>query len=424
MSGMPADPALLRVLVEALEKDPGSIPLRLHLANLLLESGAESAAMEHFSTVLAQQPANVEALTGAAKTAEALGDLARADGYRQLLKAVTKKEPAASSPEPPAPPSASQAEGTTEPERERAPAGPGGGEVTPWWEMEFPTLRLKDVGGMEAVKRRLNVAFLAPMRNPELRRAYGKSLRGGLLLFGPPGCGKTFLARATAGELGAKFIGIGLSDVLDMWIGASEQRLHAIFDSARRNAPCVIFFDELDAIGQKRVHLENYAAMRGVVNQLLSEMDGVASNNEGVFVLGATNHPWDVDSALLRPGRFDRVLVVLPPDEPARVAILEHHLKDRPVQGLDLRALAGRTEGFSGADLAHLCETATENAMEESVETGAVRPIGMADFQEALRQVKPSTRAWFETARNFVLFANESGTYDDLMAYMKSKKLL
>jgi SpoVK/Ycf46/Vps4 family AAA+-type ATPase len=172
------------------------------------------------------------------------------------------------------------------------------------------------------------------------------------------------------------------------------------------------------------VHLEHYAAMRGVVNQLLAEMDGVMDSNDGVFILGATNHPWDVDTALLRPGRFDRMLTVVPPDEPARVAILQHHLKDRPTLGLDLRWVASRTEGFSGADLAHLCETATELALEEAVATGSVRPISSTDMQEALRQVKPSTRPWFETARNFVLFANQSGAYDDLMEYMKSKKLL
>jgi len=131
-----------------------------------------------------------------------------------------------------------------------------------------------------------------------------------------------------------------------------------------------------------------------------------------------------VDAAFLRPGRFDRILVVVPPDQAARLAILQHHAKGRPVEGVDLGAMAARTDGFSGADLAHLCETATENALEQSVQTGVIRAITPADFQEALRQVRPSTRPWFETARNFVLFANESGAYDDLMAYMKAKKLL
>jgi len=286
---------------------------------------------------------------------------------------------------------------------------------------EKPEVKWDDVIGLEDCKGAIRESIVFPFLRPDL---FKLGWPRGILLFGPPGCGKTFIARATAGELGARFLGIGLSDILDMWLGQSEHRLHELFENARRNAPCVLFFDELDAIGQKRVQLQHHGSMRNVVNQLLQELDGVDSNNEGVFVLGATNHPWDVDTAFLRPGRFDRILVVVPPDEPARLAILQHHVKGRPVEGVDLRAMAARTDGFSGADLAHLCETATENALEQSVQTGVMRSITSADFQDALRQVRPSTRPWFETARNFVLFGNESGAYDELMAYMKTKKLL
>jgi SpoVK/Ycf46/Vps4 family AAA+-type ATPase len=384
-----------------------------------MESGGEAAALEHYVTILSQDPASVPALEGAAAAAEALGDSKRATGYRQLLSALGGKA-AGTTPDKP-----TEQRSMPDPDRkQRVPVTETPGDATPWWEVEWPNLRLKDVGGMEHVKQRLNVAFLAPMRNPELRKAYGKSLRGGLLLYGPPGCGKTFIARATAGELGARFLGIGLPDVLDMWFGNSERRLHEIFQHARRSAPCVVFFDELDAIGQKRANLQGAGSMRNVVNQLLAEMDGISADNEGVFLLGATNHPWDVDSALLRPGRFDRMALVLPPDEPARAAILTHHLKEKPANAVDVRAIASKTEGFSGADLAHLCESATELAMENSVESGTVRDITTADLLQALRQVKPSTRGWFETARNFVIFANQSGTYDDLQDYMRRKKLL
>jgi AAA+ superfamily predicted ATPase len=413
---MGVDPGLLAALNEALQRAPDSIPLRLHVAGLLMQSGGEAAALQHYVTILTKDPASVPALEGAAAAAEAIGDPTRASGYRRLLAALRG---AATEP----PPAATHLESA--PQRtEPVPVAQEPGGSPPWWEVEWPNLRLKDVGGMQQVKRRLDVAFLGPMRNPELRKAYGKSLRGGLLLYGPPGCGKTFIARATAGELGARFLGIGLSDVLDMWFGNSERRLHEIFQHARRSAPCVVFFDELDAIGQKRANLQGAGSMRNVVNQLLAEMDGIGPDNEGVFLLGATNHPWDVDSALLRPGRFDRMALVLPPDEPARIAILEHHLKGKPATAVDVKAIASKTEGFSGADLAHLCESATELAMEESVTSGTVRSITTVDFGQALRQVKPSTRSWFETARNFVLFANQSGTYDDLQEYMRSKKLL
>ena len=215
---------------------------------------------------------------------------------------------------------------------------------------------------MTEVKQRLEAAFLAPMRNPELRLLYGKSLRGGLLLYGPPGCGKTFIARAVAGELGARFIAVSFADIIDMFVGQSERNIHELFEIARRNAPCVLFLDEVDAIGQKRSQLR-HTPMRSAVNQLLLELDDISGHNEGVFLLAATNHPWDVDSALRLPGRFDRTLLVLPPDGAAREGVFRYHLRERPVAGIDLARLAKQTDGYSGADIAHICETAAERAL-------------------------------------------------------------
>lgn len=299
-------------------------------------------------------------------------------------------------------------------------ADPGGEDM---WDVEASTLTLADVGGMQAVKDRLNMAFLAPLRNPEMRRLYGKSLKGGLMLYGPPGCGKTYIARALAGEMGASFVSITLTDILDQFIGNSEANLHSLFETARAHAPVVLFLDEIDAIGQKRSQASS-SGWRGVTNQLLTEMDGIDSGNEGVFILAATNVPWDVDPALRRPGRFDRSVAVLPPDEPARQSILRHHLGSRPVEGIDLAHLARQTNGFTGADLAHLADSAVEYAMMDSMRTGTVRMVTMKDFKRALRQVRPSAGPWFSTARNIVAYGNRDGQYDDLAAYMRANKLL
>ncbi len=208
-----------------------------------------------------------------------------------------------------------------------------------------------------------------------------------------------------------------------MYIGQSERNLHDLFNMARRSAPVVVFLDEVDAIGQKRSMTRN-AGTRNVVNQLLSELDGVSDSNEGVYVVGATNQPWDVDPALRRPGRFDRTLLVLPPDAPAREAIFRYHLKDRPIEAIDVGRLAGSTEGFSGADIEHVCESAAEKAMMDGIRSGTVRMIGMPDLLAALSEVRPSTGPWFESARNVVQFANSDGTYNDLRDYMKRTRQL
>ncbi len=291
------------------------------------------------------------------------------------------------------------------------------------YDSERPGLRLADVAGLAEVKARLEAAFLAPLRNPELRRLYHKSLRGGLLLYGPPGCGKTFIARAVAGELGARFLAVSFADVVDMFIGQSERNIRELFTIARSKAPCVLFLDEVDAIGQKRSQVRS-APIRSAVNQLLLELDDVTGSNEGVFVLAASNHPWDVDSALRRPGRFDRTLLVLPPDAEAREAVFRFHLRDRPVAGVELTRLAAMTEGYSAADIAHVCESAAESALLASAQAGEVRMIGQGDLTDAVAQVRPSIGPWFESARNVALFANEGGAYDDLVAYLKKRKML
>jgi SpoVK/Ycf46/Vps4 family AAA+-type ATPase len=432
--------SIIIVLSEAAAKDPSDLALRLHLASLLLNEGQGQEALVHLAAVLNARPDDLEALSLAVRAADSIGQNERANSYRRILQALNP--PLAKAPgsevQHPQPDDDLIFEYDDSGAREDDPLeeddlvaiSADAGAVDSVldasdeiWDFEEPRLRLADVAGMDQVKDRLRLSFLGPLQKPELLRHYGKSLRGGLLLYGPPGCGKTFIARATAGELGARFLSVGLSDVLDMWLGNSEKNLHEIFERARRKAPCVLFLDELDALGRKR-SLVRHSAISGVVNQLLAEMDSVGNDNEGVFILAATNHPWDVDTALRRPGRLDRMLLVLPPDEAAREAILRFHLRERPAEGVDLRSIARQTDGFSGADLAHLCESAAELAIEHSLRTGTLRSIANEDFKKAVKGLRPSTRAWFDTARNFALFANEGGLYDDLVDYLKRQKLL
>lgn len=460
---------LIDSLTAVVSDRPGDVPLRLHLAELLIADGRGADAVPHLGVVLASEPTNEraaalmrsalgvpEAPAQVAPTAEAMASPAATPQPATPQPADTPTAPAPTAPAPQksAPASGSGADEAT-PASSNTPTQGGEAQNFDWrsaeeqvggpapafvngaepvyneappaaedvWDVEIATSTLADVGGMQDVKDRLNMAFLAPLRNPELRRLYGKSLKGGLMLYGPPGCGKTYIARALAGEIGASFINVTLTDILDQFIGNSEANLHSLFVTARKHAPVVLFLDEIDAIGQKRSQSTS-AAWRGVTNQLLMEMDGIGADNEGLFILAATNTPWDVDPALRRPGRFDRSVAVLPPDAPARHSILYHYLKDRPMEGIDLGVLVRQTNGFTGADLAHLVDSAAEFAMMDSLRTGTVRMMTMQDFANALKQVRPSAGPWFSSARNIVEYGNRDGQYDDLAAYMKANKLL
>ena len=424
-----------RALQAALEGSPDDVDVRLHLVDRLLTIDDALSALPHVQELLARASERDDVVdlgirvlrnVGDEKTASALESARDADRRRIRKEGEAEEQEA------------------VEPDVRRAMPVTGDDATLPipdtadelldkWDESEAPEevvfgelakagITLDDVGGLEQVKKQLHRSFLGPMRNPELAAAFKKSAGGGLLLWGPPGCGKTFLARAIAGEMGANFYNVGLADILDMWIGASERNLASVFETARRNAPCVLFFDEIDALGQKRSHLTHAAALRGVVNQLLSELDGVADNNDGVFTLAATNHPWDVDEALLRPGRFDRRLLVLPPDAAARKSILEFHLQDRPTTEVDLSSIIEATDGWSGADLAFIVESAVEQCLDESLDAGEIISVTTAHLLLALSEVPSTIGPWLEGARNHVVYSNRSGEYDELETYLNSSK--
>lgn len=287
-------------------------------------------------------------------------------------------------------------------------------------DIERPTLSFDQVGGMNSVKDEIRMRIIHPLTNKDLYAAYGKKAGGGILLYGPPGCGKTLLARATAGEVKVKFIAVGINDILDMWIGSSERNLHGVFASARSNRPCVLFFDEVDALAASRRDLRQSAG-RQVINQFLSELDGVDGNNEDVLVMAATNAPWHLDSAFRRPGRFDRIIFVPPPDQPARAAILSVLLKGKPAAEVDVSAVAKKTPDFSGADLQAVVERAVEEKLTEAMKSNRLEPLTTKSMLAAASRVKPSTKEWFTTARNHALYANENGLYDPILEYMNIK---
>ncbi|MDC8002434.1 AAA family ATPase [Aureisphaera galaxeae] len=279
----------------------------------------------------------------------------------------------------------------------------------------------QEVGGMDHVKKEISLKIIQPLQHPELYKAYGKKIGGGVLLYGPPGCGKTHLARATAGEINANFINVGINEILDMWIGSSERNLHEIFELARKNTPCVLFIDEIDALGANRNDM-NKTAGRTVINQFLAELDGIESDNDGILVLGATNAPWYLDPAFRRPGRFDRVIFVSPPDEEAREAIFKIHLKNKPIEGVDYMALAKASKEFSGADIMATIDQTIEMKLEASFADGIPKPIVTKDVLKALKKMKPTTKEWFRSAKNYALYANDAGLYDEILDYLNIKK--
>ncbi|MGQ7280208.1 AAA family ATPase [Brevibacillus thermoruber] len=278
-----------------------------------------------------------------------------------------------------------------------------------------------DVGGMHEVKEAIRMKIIQPFLSPGLFERFRKKAGGGILLYGPPGCGKTYIAKATAGECRARFVSVHIADVLDPYLGVSEQNLRDLFASARAQKPAVLFLDEMDALGYNRGKSASHT-MRTVIDQLLTEMEGIDANTDKLLIIGATNMPWDVDPAFKRPGRFDKLIFVAPPDREAREAIFRLKLAERPVEPLDYRQLAEWTELYSGADIEQVVEQATENVIRDIMSTGVERPIGMEDLREAIADTRPSTIEWLRTVKNYVKYANQGGLYDDVEKFLARHK--
>ncbi|MGH1403930.1 MAG: ATP-binding protein [Alphaproteobacteria bacterium] len=282
-----------------------------------------------------------------------------------------------------------------------------------------PQITFDDIGGLENVKSQIRRKIIKPFNNPGLFKKFKRRAGGGVLMYGPPGCGKTMIARALANECNAQFIEVRAADIWEQWQGVSEKRIAEYFAKARANAPAVLFFDEVEALAMRRRGDE----MRGVttvVSTFLNEMNGFGDENEGLLFLGATNVPWSIDSAFRRPGRFDRTIFVAPPDRVARGFILKLLLQERPVaDDLDTKFIVEKTSGFSGADLEALVEAAVDYAIDDSDHEDNIASLTNEHFKEAFQEVHSSTGEWLGLAKNYSEYAARDGMYDDLKEFLK-----
>lgn len=402
------DSSAAAVRVErVMQSDPNHAQAHLLMSRILLGEGDITRAMEHFEKAVRSD--------GAVSDSGLEQDLGRS--VAEVRKsAATPPEPAgtdtfASSSEPGMEVYDEMLEDPADdwrPETFYSPGDPERGKVN-----------FEAVGGMEELKEEIRLKIIYPLQHPELYKAYGRKAGGGILIFGPPGCGKTLMLRAVAGEVGCNYIAVGLHEIFDPYFGSSERNLHQVFETARANAPCVLVFDEIDSLAIDRRSVRE-SPMRNLVNQFLYELDGLRSDNSRILVIGATNQPWQLDPAFRRPGRFDQTIFVPPPDKPARAQIIELLAKDKPISHLNVEALSSETKGFTGADLRWVFDRAAELALSEAVHTNRPVPISMDLLLDIARSHHPSAGEWFEGVRPHVQDAPQDGLYSEVRKFLSA----
>ncbi|BCS90550.1 MAG: VCP-like ATPase [Candidatus Micrarchaeota archaeon] len=273
-----------------------------------------------------------------------------------------------------------------------------------------PTETFDSVVGMEKIKQYFRENVILAIKNPQLFKKYGKKLGVGVILYGPPGTGKTYIVRAAAGEAGANVIIARINQIVDMYTGNTEKNLHSIFEQARKNTPCIIIFDELDALGIKRNDSGQgeSSSIRLAINQFLTEMDGLEKNPEGIFVIGTTNNPWDIDPALKRSGRFGDRIYIRPPNKKERMALFEFYTANTPKEKLNYGRLARATIGYSAADIADICEKAKMRPLLHEYYRKKERKLTTKDIIAVLKDKEfgrsnSSLDEWYETVKKDVI---------------------
>lgn len=409
------------VFTRALEQDPDQTDAMLGIAKVLFMEGDTSGAAVRAERVIFLEPTNAQAHLLLSRVYLSEGDRPKAiehfdraaqiDGTmsdpaleRELGRTARDARKTAPAPAPEPPNQEPQIAGGPDqdeffedpfddppydwrPETFYAPGDPERGNVT-----------FADVGGMEELKEEIRLKITYPLQFPDLYKAYGRKTGGGILIYGPPGCGKTLILRAVAGEVPCNYLSVGLHEIFDPYFGSTERNLHQIFETARANAPCVLVFDDIDSLAMDRRQVRE-SQMRNLVNQFLHEMDGIRSENQRILVIGATNQPWALDPAFRRPGRFDQAIFVAPPDAPARAQIIELLAKDKPIAEFDNTELIEATNGFSGADLKWVFDRAAELALSAAIHTGQPVPITLELLLAVAKAHSPSTAEWFEGVR-------------------------
>lgn len=288
-------------------------------------------------------------------------------------------------------------------------------DVKKWQTAQIPNVRFSDVAGLEDVKKAITIRMINPIKYPDKYKLYGKKTGGGVLLYGPPGTGKTMIAKAIANEVGAKFYAVKGSDIVSKWVGDSEKNINALFQEANKQDRAIIFIDEMDSLIGRR-GLDTHNDKR--VNEFLQQMDGFAGRNPNLLLLGATNRPWDIDSAAMRSGRFSQKIYLPLPDAPARKFMIEKNMKGVPVaKDFDVDKIVSQTEMYSGADLEELCDRAKDEPLLKAIATDSIILVTNKDFEDVLSKMPPSV-----TEKELKQFEEYNREINSYITNKKSKK--
>ena len=301
-----------------------------------------------------------------------------------------------------------------EKEKKKDDASEEDDEVKRWQQAEIPNIHFSDVAGLEDVKKAIKIRMINPILYPDKYKLYNKKTGGGVLLYGPPGTGKTMIAKAIACEVGAKFYAVKGSDIVSKWVGESEKNINSLFEEANKQDRAIIFIDEMDSLLGKRgqdIHNDKR------VNEFLQQIDGFSGRNPNLLLLGATNRPWDIDTAATRSGRFSQKIYIPLPDEKARKFMIEKNMKNVPVsKDFDVDKIVKQTKNYSGADIEELCDRAKDEPLLKAIELDSVVEVTNKDFNNILKIFPPSV-----TESELEKFAEYNNEIDSLIKNRKKK---